>query len=58
MWDYFRGVTVPIRALLEKVEGDEAVNVAVLAALRERYDGEYVRMNAQMVVATGKKPQA
>jgi len=56
MWDYFRGVTVPFRALLEKVEGDEAVNVAVLAALRERYDGEYVRMNAQMVVATGKKP--
>lgn len=55
MWDYFRGVTVPFRALLEKVEGDEVVNSAVLAALRERYDGEYVRMDAQMVLATARK---
>ncbi len=53
MWDYFRGVTVPFRALLEKVDGDEAVNAAVLAALGERFDGEYVKMDAQMVVATG-----
>jgi SAM-dependent methyltransferase len=52
MWDYFRGVTVPFRALLEKVEGDEAVNSAVLAALGERYDGAYVKMDAEMVVAT------
>jgi SAM-dependent methyltransferase len=52
MWDYFRGVTVPFRALLEKVDGNEAVNSAVLAALGERYDGEYVRMDAEMVVAT------
>ena len=52
MWDYFRGVTVPFRALLEKVEGDAEVDRAVLAALRERFDGEYVRFEAQMVVAT------
>jgi SAM-dependent methyltransferase len=56
MWDYFRGVTVPFRALLEKVEDDEAVNAAVAAALGKRYDGEYVRMDAEMVVATAVKP--
>jgi hypothetical protein len=52
MWDYFRGVTVPFRGLLEKVEGDAAVEQAVLAALRKRFDGEWVRFEAQMVVAT------
>jgi ubiquinone/menaquinone biosynthesis C-methylase UbiE len=55
MWDYFRGVTVPFRALLEKVDGDADVDSAVLSALRESYDGEYVRMNAEMVVATAVK---
>jgi ubiquinone/menaquinone biosynthesis C-methylase UbiE len=55
MWDYFRGVTVPFRELLAKVEGDAEVDAAVLAALRERFDGEYVRIEAQMVVATGCK---
>ena len=55
MWDYFRGVTVPFRALLEKVEGDAAVEQAVLAALRERFDGEWVRFEAQMVVATAER---
>jgi hypothetical protein len=44
MWDYFRGVTVPFRGLLEKVEGDAEVDAAVLAALRESFDGEYVRI--------------
>jgi ubiquinone/menaquinone biosynthesis C-methylase UbiE len=53
MWDYFRGVTVPFRELLEKVEGDAAVEGAVLAALSDSYDGEWVRIEAQMVVATG-----
>jgi len=52
MWDYFRGVTVPFRALLEKVDGDEEVDRAVLAALGGRFDGEFVRFEAQMVVAT------
>ena len=52
MWDYFRGVTVPFRGLLEKVDGDAAVDAAVLTALRERYDGEWVRFEAQMVVAS------
>ena len=55
MWDYFRGVTVPFRALLAKVAGDAEVDAAVLAALKERFDGEYVRMEAQMVIATGVK---
>ena len=55
MWEYFRAVTVPFRALLEKVAGDAEVDRAVLAALGERFDGEYVRMEAQMVIATGVK---
>jgi ubiquinone/menaquinone biosynthesis C-methylase UbiE len=53
MWDYFRGVTVPFRALLEKVDGDAEVDGAVLAALGKRFDGEWVRFEAEMVVATG-----
>jgi ubiquinone/menaquinone biosynthesis C-methylase UbiE len=52
MWDYFRSITVPFRALLEKVAGDAEVDRAVLASLAERFDGEYVRFEAQMVVAT------
>jgi ubiquinone/menaquinone biosynthesis C-methylase UbiE len=52
MWDYFRSITVPFRALLEKVEGDAQVEQAVLAALQERFDGEWVRTEAQMVMAT------
>ena len=55
MWDYFRAITVPFRGLLEKVEGDAEVEQAVLAALRERFDGEWVRFEAQMVVATAVK---
>lgn len=52
MWDYFRSITVPFRALLEKVEGDGEVEQAVIDALRERFDGEWVRFEAKMVVAT------
>jgi ubiquinone/menaquinone biosynthesis C-methylase UbiE len=55
MWDYFRGVTVPFRALLEKVDGDAAVDRAVLAALGQSFDGEWVRCEAQMVMATAVK---
>ena len=55
MWDYFRGVTVPFHSLMEKVEGDTAVDEAVQAALRERFDGEWVRFEAQMVVATAER---
>ncbi len=55
MWDYFRSITVPFRALLEKVEGDAEVEREVVAALGERFDGEYVSFEAQMVVATAMK---
>jgi SAM-dependent methyltransferase len=52
LWDYFRGVTVPFHALLEKVQGDAAVERAVLAELGKAFDGEWVRCQAEMVVAT------
>jgi ubiquinone/menaquinone biosynthesis C-methylase UbiE len=53
MWDYFRGVTVPFHGLLKKVDGDAEVDEAVLAALGKRFDGEWVRFEAEMAVATG-----
>jgi SAM-dependent methyltransferase len=52
MWDYFRGVTVPFHTLLKEVEGDAEVEQAVLGALGARFDGEWVRCEAEMVVAT------
>ena len=55
LWDYFRGVTVPFRGLLERVEGDAEVDRAVLVALGEHFDAEWVRFEAEMVVATGEK---
>lgn len=55
LWDYFRSVTVPFRALLQQVENDAEVNAAVLTAMRARHDGEYVRIPAQMVLATAVK---
>ncbi len=55
MWNYFRSITVPFRALLEKVEGDAEVERAVVAALRDRFDGEYVRFEAEMVIVTAER---
>lgn len=55
LWDYFRSVTMPFRPLIEKVESDAEVNEAVLAAIRPHYDGEYVRIQAQMVIATAER---
>ena len=52
MWEYFRGVTVPFHPLLKKVEGDVEACGAVMAALHGRFDGEGVRFEAEMVVAT------
>lgn len=52
LWEYFRGVTVPFHPLLEKVSGNTEVDRAVLATLGERFDGEYVRFEAEMVMAT------
>ena len=52
LWEYFRGVTVPFRPLLQKAEADVEASGAVMAALQGRFDGEYVRFEAQMVLAT------
>ena len=54
-WDYFRSITMPFRPLIEKVADDLAVNEAVLAAIRPAYDGEYVRIQAEMVIATAER---
>jgi len=55
LWEYFRGVTVPFRPLLEAVEGDVEVEQSVLIALGQDYDGRHVRCQAQMVVATAER---
>jgi SAM-dependent methyltransferase len=55
MWDYFRGVTVPFHPMLQEVEGDGEVKQAVLGALGARFDGEWVRIEAEMVVATAER---
>ena len=55
MWEYFRSVTLPFRPLLEQVENDVEACGAVLAALHERFDGEWVRIEAQMVLATAER---
>jgi SAM-dependent methyltransferase len=55
LWEYFRSVTVPFRPLLEQVEAGGEVERAVLARLAESFDGEYVRIEAQMVIATAAK---
>jgi hypothetical protein len=55
MWDYFRGVTVPFHPMLHEVEGDGEVEQAVLGALGARFDGEWVRIEAEMVVATAER---
>jgi hypothetical protein len=52
LWDYFRSVTVPFRPLIERIEGDREMERAVLARIGESFDGEYVRIQAQMVIAT------
>ena len=55
LWEYFCGVTVPFRSLLNEVRDDSEAIGAVLAALHGRFDGEYVRFEAQMVLATAEK---
>ncbi len=55
LWDYFRSITMPFRPLIEKVADNAEVNEAVLASMREHYDGEYVRIQAQMVIATAER---
>jgi ubiquinone/menaquinone biosynthesis C-methylase UbiE len=55
LWEYFRGVTVPFRPMLDAVEGDVEVEQSVLIALNENYDGRYVRCQAQMVLATAER---
>jgi len=53
VWDYFRGIAIPFQPLLEKVANDTEVQQAVLGALRERFDGEWVRFGAHVVNVSG-----
>jgi ubiquinone/menaquinone biosynthesis C-methylase UbiE len=58
VWDYARSVSVPFRALLERVRPDrwDEVNAEVYAAAREYCNGNRVDFGAVVVIASGKKP--
>lgn len=53
LWAYFQEVTVPFKPLLEAIpeQSRDGVNEAVLRELQSRYDGEYVRFDAEVVLA-------
>jgi hypothetical protein len=59
LWEYFRAVTAPFRALFDAVrpERREEVDAAVIAALQQHYDGHEVRFAAQMVLASGRNEE-
>ncbi|MDR3763286.1 MAG: class I SAM-dependent methyltransferase [Acidobacteriota bacterium] len=56
LWDYFHNVTAPFRGILDAVAGDIEVEQAILDNFRSTYDGEYVRITVDMVLATAQKP--
>lgn len=55
VWEYFQELTMPFRALIQSIppEKREAVNAAVLGAMRKYYDGERVNFTATACIATG-----
>ncbi len=57
LWSYFQDVTAPFKPLFQSVpqasRGD--VDQAVLAELHRRFDGEFVRFNARIVLASAIK---
>jgi len=58
LWEYFQEVTIPFKPLfqaLTSAERDKA-NTEVMNELRKRYDGQQVRFDANMVLASATKP--
>lgn len=54
LWSYFQEVTVPFKPLFQAIPSDtrQAIDSEVLAALRARYDGQAVRFDATIVLAS------
>jgi ubiquinone/menaquinone biosynthesis C-methylase UbiE len=54
LWSYFQEVTIPFKPLFDAVppERREEVTAQVLTALRNRYDGHEVKINATVVLAS------
>lgn len=54
LWGYFQEVTIPFKPLFQAIppEARDAAEEQVLAALRRRYDGQTVRFDARIVLAS------
>ncbi|ABF40624.1 demethylmenaquinone methyltransferase [Candidatus Koribacter versatilis Ellin345] len=57
LWSYFQDVTAPFKPLFQSVPeaSRKEVDQAVLSELHKRYDGEFVRFNAKIVLASAIK---
>lgn len=56
-WEYFRDVTVPFKPLFERIPEDrrDEVHAKALAAITRHYDGNEVKFNARMLLASAFK---
>jgi SAM-dependent methyltransferase len=57
LWEYFQHMTVPFASLMEAIPPHRRreVDNAVIAALAPRYDGEQVRFQAEVVLASAER---
>jgi ubiquinone/menaquinone biosynthesis C-methylase UbiE len=57
LWEYAQAVSVPFRAMLERVPAEKwpAIHADVHAAVREYSDGEKIAFGASVVLASGRK---
>lgn len=54
LWEYFQEVTIPFKPLFQAIPPDrrDEVNREVLSALQSRYDGQQVRFDAHIALAS------
>lgn len=59
LWEYVQAVTAPLRSLLGRVPEEQwpAINAEILETLNKYSDNHGVHFQAQVVLASGKKPR-
>ncbi|MGA2989971.1 MAG: methyltransferase domain-containing protein [Candidatus Korobacteraceae bacterium] len=56
LWAYFQDVTIPLKPVLQAIPADrQDIHRVVLDALRARYDGQQVKFDAAIVLASGRR---